>query len=437
MNTLHCRFHLPWLAGPLLLLSAVACAPSSTPADTPASIAVTPYRPSAPGTVWTAGLNENGQLGRSAPSRHAILTPASGTSGADRLTGVVALAGGGRHSLAVLADGRVLAWGANDQGQLGDGTRTDSAVPVAVAAPDGADGPLRDAVAVAADTDFSMALLGDGTVVTWGTGDAGQRGIGTRTAPPRPTIVRRPDGRGPLTGVSAIAADGRTELALLHDGRVLAWGANGYGMVGDGTTVDRTLPVPVRGLNGSGVLTRVTRIAVGGQHALAVLADGTIASWGHNDSGQLGDGTRDDRRVPGFVGGSEPLRGVADVSAAEKHNYALLRDGSVRAWGNNTAGQLGDGTDELRSAPVKVVGAKSAQLRGVTQVQGGEAYGAAVLADGTALTWGAGGRGQLGSGEPVTRERPGPLVAQGGRAPTGVLTIAPGERHLLVLLKGS
>ncbi|TYK49340.1 RCC1-like domain-containing protein [Actinomadura decatromicini] len=383
------------------------------------------------GAVWTSGLNENGQLGRPGPAKDPNLAPVG-------LEGVRAVAGGGRHSLAVKGDGTVVAWGANDHGQLGDGTTRDSRVPVPVLAPDGQDGHLGDVVAVSANTDFSMALRRDGTVVTWGVGASGQRGTGDRESPLYPTTVKSPDGERPLSGITAIAADGRTELALRRNGQVLAWGANTFGMVGDGTREDRALPVPVRGLYGAGRLNGVVRVAVGGQHGLALLNDGRVAAWGHNDLGQLGDGTRQDRLTPTLVSGVEGeghLGGVIALAAAEKNNYALRKDGTVVAWGNNTAGQLGDGTLTLRTSPVHVVDEDGdGKLRGAAQVFAGEAYGAAILTDGTPLTWGAGGSGQLGSGRRAARSRPGKVATSLGGAPGKSVSAGAGERHLILLV---
>ncbi|NKZ09252.1 RCC1 domain-containing protein [Actinomadura latina] len=394
------------------------------------------------GTVWTSGLNDHGQLGRPGGTIDVKLAPVTGVGGQGRLGRVRAVAGGGRHSLAVVGGGEVVAWGANDHGQLGDGTRRDSPVPVPVRAPDGRPGTLDGVVAISANNDFSMALRRNGTVVTWGANDHGQRGTGKRgtgrRASPRvPTTVKAPDGRRPLTGVTAIAADGHTELVLRGNGRVLAWGANDYGMVGDGTRRDRALPVPVRGLDGAPRLSGVTRVAIGGQHGLALLRDGRLASWGHNDLGQLGDGSRQDRLTPGLVSGVDGkgvLRDVTGISAAEKHNYALRKDGTVVAWGNNTAGQLGDRSVNLRATPVAVAGGHGPKLRGVAQVFAGEAYGAAILTDGTPLTWGAGGSGQLGSGNRVPRSRPGTLVMAHGAAPGRALSAGAAERHLILLL---
>jgi alpha-tubulin suppressor-like RCC1 family protein len=253
--------------------------------------------------------------------------------------------------------------------------------------------------------------------------------------------VRGPDGRDPLTGVVEIAADGRTELALLRDGTVMSWGANTYGMLGDGTKTDRSLPVQVRSSSGAEPLRGVRHVAVGGQHGVALLSTGEVLTWGHNDCGQLGDGTTIDRSLPGHVrglDGEQTLSGVVAVAAAEKHLFALRSDQTVVGWGNNTAGQLGDSTTEPRSMPVRVVNSGSGpELRGVRGLAAGEAYGVALLDDGTVRTWGAGGRGQLGSGDRLPRRRPGPVIGRGGTLIEDVLAIGAGERHLILLVSSA
>jgi len=386
------------------------------------------------GRMVAAGNNAFGQLGTQAGPGSDRMRLVRGPQGGS-LDGVVTTAAGGRHSIAVLSGGRVFAWGANDKGQLGDGTTKDSDVPVAVRAPDGA-AQLRGAVAVSADTDFSMALMGDGTVVTWGRSDAGQRGIGRSPAPLTPTTVLQPDGKGPLTGVAGVAADGRTAFALLKKGRLLGWGSNDYGQVGDGTTQERDLPVPVRGLDGSPQLADVVQVAAGGQHGLALLADGRVAAWGSNERGQLGHQSPGNRYVPGLVtalDGRGFLDDVIQVSAAERHNFALRKDGTVVGWGTNRAGQMSDGTREMRAAPGPVLRPDGQPLDNVSRVFAGEAYGVAILRDGSALTWGANSQGQLGQSAAGPSRRPRPVVMDGvaGR----VVAAAPGERHLLLVVQ--
>jgi alpha-tubulin suppressor-like RCC1 family protein len=276
--------------------------------------------------------------------------------------------------------------------------------------------------------------------VTWGRGNTAQHGNGDPSADATsPVHVLDPTGSGPLRDVTQIAADGSTELALLRDGTAVGWGDNFYGQLGPGVPHRVLLPVRIRGADGA-PLGSVTGIAIGGQHALALLADGRVLAWGHNDRYQLGDGSRRDRAVPRPVrgpGGGGDLRDVVAVAAAEKHNAALRRDGTVVTWGNNTAGQLGAGTLRAVAQPVAVVGEQGpALLRSVRSVAVGEAYTVAVCADGDVLTWGANSRGQLGSGDRGGRARPGPVdTAPGVPFPLHITAVGAGQRHLLLLTR--
>lgn len=352
------------------------------------------------------------------------------------LADVVDVAGGRAHSLAALEDGRVLAWGENETGQLGDAGTTGSAEPVEVVAPAPDEGALGDVTAVAADTDFSMALRADGTVVTWGESSAGQRGTGPAPASLRPTVVLTTSG-APLDGVVSVAADGRTAMAVREDGTVLAWGSNSYGQLGDGTTADRALPGPVLTEAGGPALQGVQDVSVGGQHGVALLETGEVMAWGRNDTGQLGDGTTADRPVPRPVALRTSTGGVADVvavSAAEKFTLALLADTTVLGWGSGAAGQLGRGTVAAVMGPGPVLASfGGSPLRGVQDVAAGEAYGVALLADGSARSWGAGRCGQLGDPASTGRSLPGPvpLPATAGQ----VLDVGAAEQHLLLVAR--
>jgi alpha-tubulin suppressor-like RCC1 family protein len=391
------------------------------------------------GLVLSSGLSDAGQLGRPAPTSIKTAFGAV-TLGSGALVGAVGLAGGDRHSLAVLSDGRVFAWGANEDGQLGDGTRNFSSVPVPVRAPDGGPGYLTGVVEVAANSNVSLARRHDGTVVAWGREDRGQRGnAGTSADPLLPSVVLDSTGAKPLSGVKAMAADGGTELALTVDGKLYGWGDNGYGQIGSTAGKRADLPVLVTDPSGK-PLSGLRAIALGGQHAVAVLDDGQVLAWGRNDSNQLGNGERADRSEPSFVlapNGKQPLTGVTAVSAAEKHTLALLSDGTVVAWGRNSDGQLGDRTTNARSLPVVVhgVGAQP-KLQGVREVAAGESYSVALLGDGTLVSWGANGRGQLASGDRTHRRSPGSVTIEPGLpAPPRAATIGAGRRHLLVALR--
>jgi alpha-tubulin suppressor-like RCC1 family protein len=243
------------------------------------------------GTVWAWGRNQYGQLGDGTTVEEGCacrVTPAPVVG----LTDVVAIRGGTYHSLALKDDGTVWGWGRNFTGQLGDGSITDRLTPVQVKTIGGS--PLTGVVAIAAGDGHNLALKGDGTVWAWGWNRYGQLGDGTSASDeylPWPVQVKGAGGSGVLTGVTAIAAGERHSLAIRSDGTAWAWGWNIYGQLGDGTEgrndcsfgdACRQTPVQVSGLAG------VRAIAGGGKHSLAVTDDGQVWAWGANDNYQLG-----------------------------------------------------------------------------------------------------------------------------------------------------
>jgi alpha-tubulin suppressor-like RCC1 family protein len=189
-----------------------------------------------------------------------------------------------------------------------------------------------------------------------------------------------------LTGVTAIAAGFKYSMALKSDGTVWTWGDNEYGQLGDGTKTARNIPVKVSGLTG------VTAIAAGESYCLALKNDGTVRTWGNNSDGQLGDGTKTARTIPVQVSG---LTGVTAIAGGDFHSLALRNDGTVRAWGWNILGQLGNGTFTSGSnIPVQVSG-----LNGVTAIAAGNfSHSLALRNDGTMWAWGYNRDGQLGNG---------------------------------------
>ncbi|WP_018654574.1 S8 family serine peptidase [Actinomadura flavalba] len=309
------------------------------------------------------------------------------------------LAAGGSHTLAVKNDGTVRAWGLNGSGQLGNGTTTNSTTPVTVT---GLTGVSRAHGSVAGGDWHSLAVTG-GTVRAWGAGANGRLGNGGTADSTAPVTVSG------LDDVSSVAAGGGFSLALKKDGTVWSWGAGTNGQLGDGGATDRTTPVQVTGLTG------IRAIAAGATHALAVRADGTVWAWGNNNAGKLGDGTSTNRTTPVQVSG---LTGVStlpgSVAAGFGHSLAVRTDGTVRAWGLNSAGQLGDGTTTNRTTPVTVTG-----LTSVLTISAGNWHNVATRWTGTGSAWGLNTSGQLGDGTTTNRSTP---VAIGGLAtPSGLL----------------
>jgi len=274
--------------------------------------------------------------------------------------GAILAAGYGNHSCALLADGRVQCWGENRSGQLGDGTTSSkSAVPVPV-------GGLTNAMAVTSGGLHSCAVLADGRVQCWGENRSGQLGDGTtssKSAVPVPV-------RG-LTNAVAVASGWDHTCALLAEGRVQCWGANGAGQLGNGTTVRSAVPVTVSGI------TNAMAVAGGLGYTCAVLADGRVQCWG---TVPLGNGTTSKSAVPVTVSGITNAVAVAGGS----HTCAVLADGRVQCWGFGGKGNLGNGTTTDSGVPVTVSGLTSA----VAVAASGCGYSCAVLADGRVQCWG-------------------------------------------------
>jgi alpha-tubulin suppressor-like RCC1 family protein len=205
-----------------------------------------------------------------------------------------------------------------------------------------------------------------------------------------------------------------------------------------------TLPV-----SGGGSVT--PQVVAGGNHTCALLSDGTVRCWGRGADGRLGDGFTDNRLNPVQVLASgtaetDPvvLGGVTQIATGNAHTCALLSDGTVRCWGSNSAGQLGDGSTTSRSNPVQVLASGTAGtdpvvLGGVTQIATGNAHTCALLSGGTVRCWGRGGDGRLGDGTTTDRSNPVQVLASGtaGTDPVvlgGVTQIAAGNAHTCALL---
>ncbi|MDP9149104.1 MAG: hypothetical protein M3O36_04065 [Myxococcota bacterium] len=291
--------------------------------------------------------------------------------------GPVALAAGLQHSCALLPGGAVNCWGSNTNGQLGNGVDVVAATPpvprpVAVST-------LDAATAVAAGQDFACALVSRGAVVCWGVNAEGELGNGTGTNSSTPVAVAS------LSGVTALSAGYQHACAITLAGGVRCWGSNVAGELGDGTSNTSYIPVAVPALSGA------IALATGWHHTCAVLSGGSVECWGDNTQGQLGSGSAAfNATAPVAVPG---LGGVTAIAAGQQFTCALLADGTLRCWGENLFGQLGDGTATKSSTPVLVSG-----VSGAIGLVAGSAHTCALLQNGTVSCWGLNGEGQLGNG---------------------------------------
>lgn len=341
------------------------------------------------GTVVAWGSNFNGSLGDGTNLDRS--TPVQ-TEGLDD---VVAVAAGSSHSLAVTSSGEVWAWGDNSVGQLGVATPDSSNVPVKVA--------VTNATDVIAGGDTSFAIDTNGAVWAWGSNNDGELGDGSTTAHTTPATIAA------LSAVEIVqlAASPYAVLALDADGHVWAWGNRTSYVLGTGDWEgDQLTPVMVTNLDGFDI----SQLAMGNAHALALLADGTLLGWGGNQQGQLGQTPSAPAtvHVPTVLSNAG-LSSLLGVAGGNNLSLAVTDTGAVLSWGSNVYGQLGDaaGTGN-RYVPTVLNDGAGAPITDVVAVAASRSNGhvLALRADGSVLSWGANAYGQLGDDSNTDRDRP-------------------------------
>jgi alpha-tubulin suppressor-like RCC1 family protein len=294
----------------------------------------------------------------------------------DTITTAVQISSGLTHNCAVLSDNTIQCWGEGTNGKLGNGSTSNQTSPVAVSS-------IIDAAQVAAGGEHSCAVLDNGfsgTVKCWGDASSGQLGNGTSTGNfSTPQLV---------TGVStAVQVDTGNDFtcALLADRTIQCWGNGDNGKLGNGATLSQNTPVPVSGI------TNAVQLSVGYAHACALMDDNTIKCWGDGTNARMGDGFSNvTNSTATTVSG---ITNAIQVVAGYAHSCALLSDATIKCWGFNDQGQLGDLGTTTQDAPVAVSGITTA-----TSVSVGGSTTCAILSDGTAKCWGEGTLGELGDG---------------------------------------
>lgn len=373
-------------------------------------------------TIWSWGDNSKGQLGNGGEFFFPKPVRIEG------LDSVKQVATSKSFTAAVKEDGTLWAWGSNSNGQLGDGTKADSYSPVQVKG-------ISDVEKVAAGIGHVLALKKDGTVWTWGSNHNGELGDGTYISKNEPTQVKG------ISNVTDIAAGNSFSIATGKGGSIWVWGSSGYGKDDDPKYQDKSIPVMIKEFNGAKLITAgydhglalradrsvwalgsnaygqfgyslddsvlkkkeavrvqgisdIRQVSAGYSHNIALKMDGTVVGWGNNDYGQLGI-NRDSKGYSNYVKlAVKGLQDVAMVAAGNNSSFAVKKDGTLWAWGDNSMGQLGTNDTVSSSIPVQVH-----DMANVKYMSAGDSYSAAVKQDGTLWLWGSNIYGQLGIGK--------------------------------------
>jgi len=346
------------------------------------------------------GSNSLGQLGDGTTEDHTYPVQVS-----NLISGVTNISIGGSHSCALLTSGSLYCWGYNLLGQLGDGTFINRTSPVEVS------GFEDEVIGVSAGSTHTCALESTGNVKCWGGNSSGQLGDGTSIKRSLPVSVLNIADR-----VKEVTSGGLHTCIRTESQEIQCWGGNNYGQLGDGTTTDRSTPGPV--------IVKVDKVSSGYGHSCALLSTNALKCWGWNSDGQLGDGTTQDHIAPALVVGFS--EGLVDVSAGGFHTCALEETGVMKCWGENSSGQLGDGTLISRSTPDEVFGLGGA----VSMLSAGYAHSCAVDTSGALKCWGNNQYGQLGDGTIISKNIPIEVIGLS----SGVAGVSAGMNHTCAVL---
>ena len=348
------------------------------------------------GNLWNWGSNVYGQLGDGTTNNRTAPNPLETAPTGLSLPAFAFLVSSGIGSTAaILTDGSLWTWGYNRYGALGDGTTSDRSSPVTVAG-----GGTWKQVSMSKHPTVTYnncsAIKSDGTLWAWGNNNAGQIGNGTTSNYSSPVSVV-----GGFTWIQVVNL-GPSIMAIRNNNTVWGWGDNFYGSIGNGTTSNYSSPVS------TSIGTGNTYIQISGsQDVVAGIQDnGTLWTWGYNNSGALGDGTTSNRSSPVTVVGGFKWKQVSiggtNAASLAPVSTAIKSDGTLWAWGTNDYGQIGNGTTSYYSSPVSVAGGGT----NWKQVSAGLDSVYAIKSDGTFWAWGRNNLGQLSDATSSNRSSP-------------------------------
>ena len=355
------------------------------------------------GQLYAWGNNNNNELGDGTTTvrRTPTLISFTGLQLGETIRKVSA---GQLHSLAVTTNGRVYAWGHGSSGQLGNGSTSNRTSPTLISFPGILSGETIQTVI--AGQLHSLAVTTNGRVYAWGNGSSGQLGNGSTSNSSTPSLVNF---TGLLSGetIQQVSGGAYHSISVTTSGRIYAWGYNGNGELGDGTTINRSSPklISLTGLQDGET---VQMVVAGSYHSLALTTNNRIYTWGANGYGQLGSGTFLNRITPTVIAftGLQGGETIQQISAGNFHFLVLTSTGRLFTWGYNESGQLGNGSASNSSSPtlVNFTGLLSGET--LQHVGAGAYHSFVVTSTGRLFAWGFNGSGQLGDNTIISKNRP-------------------------------
>lgn len=353
-------------------------------------------------TLWCWGDNSESQFGDNTTTNSLTAVQTKGPSGVGFLTDVTHVETSNNYSCALKTDGTVWCWGYNAPGQLGDNTTTNRTAPVQVKGPGGS-GTLGGITQMEAQAGTTCGVKGsDQSLWCWGSNSNGRLGIGNETQQNAPVQVKGLNDSGFLTNVLQVTAgNNQHNCAIKTDGSAWCFGDNGFGQLGTNSTTDSWTPVQVVAASGGGMLASVVEIRAGYDHTCARISDGTVWCWGAGTLGQLGNdaSTNQSRPVQVQAEPSGNLTGVIRLQAGRDTSCAIKFDKTLWCWGGGGGGQLGIAATGNKNKANQVMGPGGVgYLDNVSTVSVGTNAVCAVKEDKTSWCWGQNTYGNLGDG---------------------------------------
>ena len=358
------------------------------------------------GTVYTSGYNGNGQLGVGSTAEY-ILTPQVVTYFTSRGIKILKISAGERHILAIDDQKKLYAWGWGASGQLGNGIYGNQSSPVLI---NGGQIANRNIVAIGCGITHSLAMDDTGKLYAFGNNDNGQLGDGTKVQTNLP-VTTLAHTLSPSSLSFKVASGERHVVAVTNGGKLYAWGLNANGQLGNGNTLNVSTPVLINA--GAIVGKTIVSVACGYSHTAAIDNSGKVYLWGSNSQGELGDGTFTQRTTPVYINTGAILgKKIIDIKCGYYFTIALDDTGKVYAWGRNNEGELGNGTTNTNTSQVPVI-VNSGDIinKCIVGIACGLQHVVAIDDMGKSYAWGANGGYQLGIGTNIQSNTPSLMVA--------------------------